>query len=92
METSSKLRDIEPLGTKLRQLKEPVNEVKEDNADKTRKDELQGTSPKRNVNEIGMRIQDESREEKSNNPEHEPMIDAIFQVGEQNKKNTLPNF
>ena len=38
METSSKLRDIEPLGTKLRQLKEPVDEVKEDNADKTRKD------------------------------------------------------
>ena len=53
METSSKLRDIEPLRTKLRQLKEPVDEVKEDNGDKTRKDELQGTSPKSNVNEIG---------------------------------------
>ena len=67
MEASCKLRYIGPLGTKLRQMKEPEDEVEEDNADKTRKDEFKGTSTKKNVNEIGMRIQDESSEEKSTN-------------------------
>ena len=38
-----------------------------------------------------MRIQDESREEKYTNPEHEPMIEAIFQGGEENKINNLLN-
>ena len=38
MEASCKLRYIEPLGTQLRQMKAPEDE---DNADKTRKDELQ---------------------------------------------------
>ena len=85
MEASFKLRDIGPLRTKLRQIKEPKEEVIEDNADKTRKDEFQGTSTKRNVKEIGMRIQDEYREKKYTNPEHEPMIDAIFQGGEQRR-------
>ena len=92
MEASSQLRDIGPLGTNLRQMKEPVDEVKEDNADKTRKDEFQGRSTKRNVNEIGMRIQDESSEKKSTNPQHELMVYAIFQVREQNKINNLLNF
>ena len=63
MEASSKLRDIGPLGTKFIQIKEPVVEGKEENSDKTRKDELKGTSTKRNVNEIGIRIQDKSRED-----------------------------
>ena len=58
MEASSKLRDKGLLGTKSRQIKEPVDEVKDENADKTRKDEFQGTFTKRNVNEIGIGIQD----------------------------------
>ena len=37
IEASSKLRDIGQLGTKLRQIKEPVDEVNEENADKTGK-------------------------------------------------------
>ena len=92
MEAASKPRDIEPLGTKKKQIKEPVDEDKKENPDKTRKDEFKGTSTRRNVNEIGMRIQDESREENSTNPEHEPMIDAIYQEGEQTKINNLLNF
>ena len=92
MEASSKLRDIGPLGTKLRQIKEPVDEMNEEIADKTRKEEFQGTSKKRNVNEIEMRNQDESREEKSTNPDLEPIIDAIFRGGEQNMRNNLLNF
>ena len=92
MEAASKPRDIEPLGTKKIQIKEPVDEDEKENPDKTRKDEFKGTSTRRNVNEIGMRIQDESREEKSTNPEHEPMIDAIYQEGEQTKINNLLNF
>ena len=92
MEAASKPRDIEPLGTKKIQIQEPVDEDEKENPDKTRKDEFKGTSTRRNVNEIGMRIQDESREEKSTNPEHEPMIDAIYQEGEQTKINNLLNF